>query len=62
MRAGLPVVNGGRKIFSVFFRVASFLFFPITMTVNDQQEKNNEAHDNDNDDDGLVTPHIANKI
>jgi hypothetical protein len=62
MRAGLSVVNGGRKIFSVLFRVASFLLFPVTMGVDDQQEKNNEARDNENDDDGLVTPHIAYKI
>jgi hypothetical protein len=62
MRAGLSVVNGGRKIFSVLFRVASFLFFPVTMRVDDQQQKNNEARDNENDDDGLVTPHIAYKI
>jgi hypothetical protein len=46
----------------VLFGVAPFLFFPVAISVNDQQDKNNEAGDNENDDDGFVTPHIAYKI
>jgi hypothetical protein len=46
----------------VLFGVASFLFFPVAIGVNDQQGENNQAADSDNDDDGLVTPHIAYKI
>ena len=46
----------------MLFGVASFLLFPMAMSVNDQQDKNDEADDTDNDDDGLVTPQIAHKI
>jgi hypothetical protein len=34
----------------------------MAISVNDQRDKNNEAGDSENDDDGLVTPHPAYKI
>ncbi|MGA2789022.1 MAG: hypothetical protein ABSF60_15995 [Verrucomicrobiota bacterium] len=48
--------------YSVLFGLASLLFFPMTMSVNDQQDKNNKAGDSKNDDDGLATPNLAYKI
>ncbi|MGD0745415.1 MAG: hypothetical protein ABSA45_09695 [Verrucomicrobiota bacterium] len=48
--------------FSVFPGVTSFHFFPVAISVNDQQGENNQAADSQNGDAGLVTPHIAHKI
>jgi hypothetical protein len=48
--------------YSVLFGLAPFLSFPLAISVDDQQDKNNEAGDSENDDDGFVTPHIAYKI
>jgi hypothetical protein len=46
---------------SVLFRVASLLLFPMAMSVNDQQDKNNQADGEENDYERLISPHIAHK-
>jgi hypothetical protein len=46
----------------VLLGLAAFLFFPMAISVNDQHDKNNEAGDSENDDDGFVMPYIAYKI
>jgi hypothetical protein len=46
---------------SVFFRMTSLLLFPMAISVNDQQDKNNQADGEENDDEWLVSPHIAHK-
>lgn len=42
----------------MFFGVAAFLFFPMAMSVNDQQGKNDQSANQHHNDDGLVLPEI----
>jgi hypothetical protein len=46
---------------SVLLGMAIFLLSPMAMGVNDQQDKNNQADGAENDDEWLVSPHIAHK-
>jgi hypothetical protein len=46
---------------SVLFRVASFLLFPMAISVNDQQDKNNQADGEENDYERFISPQVAHK-
>ena len=47
---------------SVLFEMASFLLFTMAISVNDQQDKNNQADDEENDNERFVSPNIAYEI
>jgi hypothetical protein len=46
---------------SVFLGMASFLFFPVAVGVNDQEAKNDQTDNKYDDNERLVSPHIAHK-
>jgi hypothetical protein len=46
---------------SVLLGMASFLFFPVAVGVNDQQGENDQAGDKDDDDEWFISPHLAHK-
>jgi hypothetical protein len=46
---------------SVLFRVASLLFFPVTIGVNDQQGKYNESGHEENDGEWFILPYLTYK-
>jgi hypothetical protein len=46
---------------SVLFRMASFLLFPMAVGINDQQGKNNQTGGKKDDNERLISPHIAHK-
>lgn len=46
----------------MFGPVLFFLFFPVAISVNDQQHKNNETADKQNQDDWFVVPQLFHEI
>ena len=56
--------NRWRETFeiSVLFRMTSLLLFPMAISVNDQQDKNNQADGEENDNEWLISPNIAREI